>query len=61
MSRPIVHHDAGRRAADAIHDGGDDRGERRRLEIAFAHLNEIDAGVGCPLRLQGQDPRAAGR
>ena len=43
---PIVDHDARRRPSNRVEHRGDERRQRRGLEVALAHLNEIDARVG---------------
>jgi hypothetical protein len=56
--QPIVDNDSRRRAAGDRQGGLDERGELAGLEIALAHLNEIDADVDGGLELGQQ--KAAG-
>src|SRR5262245_38948461 len=48
----VVDENARRRSPRDAHDVAHDRGKRLRLEIPFAHLNEIDTRRGSRLRLR---------
>jgi hypothetical protein len=53
--QPIVDDNSRRRAAGERQDGLDERGELAGLEIAFSHLNEIDAVLDGVLELGQQE------
>ena len=58
---PVVDNDAGCRPARNPRDGASQRRERRRLEVPFANLNQVDACLDRMMRLRNRIRAAAVR